>query len=245
MSIEPRLSFLNSRVLGRQDSLDLILSRLRCAGYEISNRSGKHAESSGNQDTECGELGLGLAYNERCLSFGASIGASAQGLEPLELLVDMYWGKSYLGEEGTAYASATTLQTPLFNYSEYRPEHYARLLIEFGRTLYGAVLPDFGWIDVTEPAGYTWFDDVRQRAIPHFYWANFFGPVYTEKWGKKAMLTAPAWLAQELEDGGVLLVLSPAPGWSSKPRASAEAIRQHLVGQSQDSENDSRRPKSM
>lgn len=66
--------------------------------------------------------------------------------------------------------------------------------------------------------------------LPGLYWANFFGPIYVNFFGRERFLTAPAYYKEELPDGGFLLLTSPSPLDYGRPevRALEEAIMDHL-----------------
>jgi hypothetical protein len=102
----------------------------------------------------------------------------------------------------------TSFQNSLFMGS-YADDFSAKLL-DVGVALYDVVQPDFGWADLCEPAGYTWFNHVDALAVPHLYWANFLGPNYVQKIGADVLLSLPMWHVRQLRDRGFLCVLSPA-----------------------------------
>ena len=54
-------------------------------------------------------------------------------------------------------------------------------------------------------------------ALKGIFWGNFFGPEYVEMFGRKKMMTAPCYKIEELQDGGVLLLLSKSPLEASEP----------------------------
>jgi len=66
--------------------------------------------------------------------------------------------------------------------------------------------------------------------LPGIYWANFFGPVYVEFFGKEKFLTVPAYQKEELPDGGFLLLTAPSPFDYGKPevRELEKKIIDHL-----------------
>lgn len=95
------------------------------------------------------------------------------------------------------------------------PEHHSQGFLHLGKRLYQTVQPRYGWIERLtfwnpEKAGYTMWEDVEQLGLPHIYWANFFGPAYVEKLGKDILMQAPGWKVEELNDGGLVYVLSPS-----------------------------------
>jgi len=71
--------------------------------------------------------------------------------------------------------------------------------------------------------------DLRE-GLPGIYWANFFGPLYVEFFGREKFLSAPAYFKEELPDGGFLLLTAPSPLDYGRPevRALEEALMDHL-----------------
>lgn len=69
-----------------------------------------------------------------------------------------------------------------------------------------------------------------QEGLPGIYWANYFGPLYVNFFGREKFLTAPAYHKEELSDGGFLLLTAPSPLDYGRPevRALEEAIIDHL-----------------
>lgn len=49
------------------------------------------------------------------------------------------------------------------------------------------------------------------EGLPGMYWANFFGPVYVEHFGRKKFVNVPAYHKEELSDGGFLILTSQSP----------------------------------
>lgn len=57
-----------------------------------------------------------------------------------------------------------------------------------------------------------WLKIYHKPQFCMLYWANFFGPSVVENYGGKSkFLNAPCWKVEELDDGGILLVLYPNP----------------------------------
>jgi len=50
-----------------------------------------------------------------------------------------------------------------------------------------------------------------REGLPGIYWANFFGPVYVEFFGRKKFNMSPAYYKEELPDGGFLILTSESP----------------------------------
>jgi hypothetical protein len=103
-----------------------------------------------------------------------------------------------------------SFQTALFSGPD--ADVYSEIFVNFGVALYESVMPDFGWADLDQPGGHTWFDHVDALAIPHLYWANFFGPSYVQRIGRDVIKSALSWQVRELRDGGLLCVVSPVIG---------------------------------
>lgn len=226
MSHEPRLVFLNSRNLGQPGSLESVASAVQNSGFSVINLSvGSRREKivfCGQYDQhalDCFEV----AYENRQLTFEAR-----EMHEGFDVLVRMHWEKNARGQTRRAHVSAVCFQTALFTRSECNPEHYASLFLDLGKTLYKSLTPDFGWLDICEPAGYTTQDEIDALALSHIYWANFFGPGFVRRLGTKRLLDAPAWSVEELGDGGVLLVLSSSPGYGYKHQVPIAVVKAHL-----------------
>lgn len=57
-----------------------------------------------------------------------------------------------------------------------------------------------------------WFDIFHKPQFCLLYWVNFFGPSVVENYGGKSrFLNAPCWKVEELDDGGILLLLYKNP----------------------------------
>jgi hypothetical protein len=71
--------------------------------------------------------------------------------------------------------------------------------------------------------------DLRE-GLPGIYWANLFGPIYVDFFGREKFLTAPAYHKEELPDGGFLLLTAPSPLDYGRPEVQAleEALIDHL-----------------
>jgi len=228
VSYEPRLVFLNSQVVGLPGSLEGIITGVQSEGYEVT-----HVRADGDQDRSGlggsaelrAERDLTMAYGKRVLTFRASRPA-----EGFELSLWLRWEESNEGEIRAAYVSAVCFQTAYFTREEYNREHYSRLLLNAGKSLYSLVLPDFGWIDITEPAGFTWYRDVEELGVPHIYWANFFNRAYVDRFGREKMMGTAIWSIEKLSDGGLLYVMSPFPG-SSPDSRTRDALQATLFGQ--------------
>lgn len=64
--------------------------------------------------------------------------------------------------------------------------------------------------------------------MPHIYWANFFSREYVTQLGREKIETAPAWLTEDLGDGGLLYVLSSSPGYHQEGHVAKDAVQKHL-----------------
>jgi hypothetical protein len=222
MSYEPNLVFFNSQTLGRPHSLEALFGAVHATGYETDNlRMGRQFEYSSAWRGYGQHVDSVLAYEKKQLALDAS-----NGQEGFRVTLWVYWEDPNSSRSQKAHTSVTTLSAAQFTRPECNPEHYSRVFLDLGIALYEALLPDFGWLDMCEPAGFTWYDDIEALAVPHLYWANFFGPRYVDKLGRECLLTAPVWSVEALADGGLLCVLSPSVGWGRRPIEAA--VKTHL-----------------
>ncbi len=78
-------------------------------------------------------------------------------------------------------------------------------LLSYAELLYPLLHPKYAWID---ESGENCLGPKRIAAIDlkYIFWANFFGPEYVVKYGRKFFLEAPGWKVRELDDGGILYV---------------------------------------
>jgi hypothetical protein len=88
-------------------------------------------------------------------------------------------------------------------------ELYAQNLLELAQSLYLQLSPIFGWVDEDEATG-RWIREALAVKLKVIGWANFFGPAYVEKFGRKFLMGLPGWKVKELEDGGVFHQLTPS-----------------------------------
>ncbi len=139
----------------------------------------------------------------------------------LNLHFALGWGKAQLGDADRLWLYVFSHQIQMFvsesflsfrDMESFHPDVHCRLLLDYGKALYAILLPTFGWSDIEQPAGYTWYTDLENDSIEHWYWANFFSLAYVEKIGRSKILNTRAWLVEELSDGGILCVVSPTPG---------------------------------
>lgn len=54
-------------------------------------------------------------------------------------------------------------------------------------------------------------EDLLAGGLPWLFWANFYGPVALERWGREFLLGAPGWKKDELAGGIIEYVLTPDP----------------------------------
>jgi len=90
--------------------------------------------------------------------------------------------------------------------------------LRFAKLAYPLLRPARGWIDEygdNMPSG----KRVARFELKYIFWANFFGPSYVEQFGRHFLLNAPGWRKEELEDGGILyLVTEKYSDWPGKRR---------------------------
>lgn len=68
------------------------------------------------------------------------------------------------------------------------------------------------------------------ECLPGIYWANFFGKLFVDWFGRERMLSAPCYHCEELSGGGILLLTAPSPLDYDKPEVKEleRALRKHL-----------------
>ena len=106
-------------------------------------------------------------------------------------------------------------------------EIFFRILSTSGEIAYGFLLGS-RWLDFCQLSGKTGFDDVEQLNVPHIYWANYFGPDYVSKLGREHVMSAPAWAAEPLDDGGILYILGSGPGVVCEDHVAMVDVQQHF-----------------
>ncbi len=72
------------------------------------------------------------------------------------------------------------------------------------------------------------YESAKNNKILRIWWLNFFGPKLVETLGKKKLLSAPSYITEELQDGGIMLVRSPNPFTIDEPYIKAEEIEKYL-----------------
>jgi len=88
-------------------------------------------------------------------------------------------------------------------------EKVVQLLLEIGRVIYRSLKPAYSFVDAAPSFSRLQGEPILARQLEAICWANFFGLPYVECYGKDFLMKAPAWKAEELEDGGVFLQLGP------------------------------------
>lgn len=72
------------------------------------------------------------------------------------------------------------------------------------------------------------WDEVRACTIPALYTLNIFSPELVHQLGQEKLAQTPAWLLEELDDQGVLLIPTDIYGLTPEKVHDFEAIAQHL-----------------
>lgn len=91
----------------------------------------------------------------------------------------------------------------------HRVDDTATGFLLFGELIHADLGPTYGWIDEVGTRLHS-TRDISARKLEYIFWANFFGPAYVERYGRDFLLGAPGWRVEELDDGGILYVLSPS-----------------------------------
>lgn len=91
--------------------------------------------------------------------------------------------------------------------------------LALGRELYPLVGAKFAVADEFVTA-LSLEKSVPKTELREIFWANFFGPAYVKKYGRKFFLEAPGWKKEELSDGGILYVVSKSflSWWKNNPK---------------------------
>jgi hypothetical protein len=105
--------------------------------------------------------------------------------------------------------------------SDVERAHYDRVrsLVRICELVYNSLHPDYGRGFVSPSVHPFAFEDPSQQTgtvqAVHDY--NFFGPNLVQRFGRRKMLSVPAWRTTEFSDGGILLEMSPNPiaDWES------------------------------
>lgn len=231
MSVEPHLVFINSETMGTPGSIESYVQAFQQCGYEVRNlrvgSPGKRIAASKWWD-HCAETVVTQAYAHQMLDFEASCLSDVQREIRFEVFVQLGWGKEHLGSEKRAWVGLTCFQTALFNRAEYDTEYYSRFFLDLGKRLYGVLQPAFGWLEFCQLSGHTGFDHVENLCVPHIYWASYFGPEHVSKLGIEHLMSAPAWLTESLDDGGILYVLGSGPGVVCESHVALADVQRHF-----------------
>ena len=88
-------------------------------------------------------------------------------------------------------------------------------LLNLGKRIYYALSPIEGYADID-------IDIIKRNSKISIYWGNFFTPQIVERIGRKKLVSSPAWRMENLEDGGILLILTSNPIIIEKAKAEVE-----------------------
>ncbi len=99
--------------------------------------------------------------------------------------------------------------------------------LALAQLLYPYLRPSYGWIDElggNQPEA----EELSPRRLEYIFWANVFGPDYVARFGREALLRAPGWKVEVLDDGGVLYVAceSYSQWWEKAPDGILDYFRQ-------------------
>lgn len=119
--------------------------------------------------------------------------------------------------------------------------------LQFANALYDSVRPAYGYaahrkdylaknMQITYPSHgnvsrvETWVGRDLSKCMRGIYWANWFGPIYVDFFGRKRMESAPCFWKENLPDGGYLILTSATPFEYDNPdvKAMEQALREHL-----------------
>lgn len=90
-------------------------------------------------------------------------------------------------------------------------------IIELSKELYLIAKPAFVAGEGSDPYELTpklMKEYLKNSTIKNIFWFNIFPPKLVEKIGREKLLSAPAWLIEELADGGIMLILTQHPFFS-------------------------------
>lgn len=76
----------------------------------------------------------------------------------------------------------------------------------------------------------TWVGRDLSKCLRGIYWANWFGPVYVDFFGRKRLESAPCFRRDHLSDGGYLILTTATPLQhdTSQAKHLEQALREHL-----------------
>jgi hypothetical protein len=101
---------------------------------------------------------------------------------------------------GTAPEAPDT-ESPFF-------EAGAQLMSHLGNQLFVYLKPMYGWLDYS-PYDFLSGAAIRDRKeLDTFYWGNYFGKDYIDKYGSNFLLNTPCWQKEILVDGSIYLQAS-------------------------------------
>ncbi len=204
MSASLDITFLDSHTLADHATLGQVLHAFTSAGFSIKEFKINSHVTAWKKDIESIQRLITRACEARDVSF------LAWNTEwRLEIRQQIAWN-SPAGER-EAWIRTTTDNTPYFWHAESDPAAYSRFYLDLGKQLYEILQPSFGWIDFDYGLRTT-HDDIAALNLPVLYWANFFGPEFVVKIGRNRILGAPTGIIEELDNGGILYVLSSCPG---------------------------------
>jgi hypothetical protein len=101
------------------------------------------------------------------------------------------------------FGQATFRRTPA------EKDAIAEGLLDLGMFLYAALKPQYGWVDMPKKKYLPGGKDICEFRVRSFFWANWFGPAMVEKFDRRFLMKVPAFRAQELENGGIVVVATP------------------------------------
>lgn len=108
-------------------------------------------------------------------------------------------------------------------------EQNVGILIELSKKLYTYLSPVYGfgeygigWREVPSK------DDILSGNVKRFCWVNFIPKNLVKKMGIEKLLSAPVWKVEELDDGGILLVLAPNPLNVNEVEKKKTVVEKHL-----------------
>ena len=113
-----------------------------------------------------------------------------------------------------------------FQFQDQRPlvEPLAQRLLAIAQDLYPLAHPTYGEVEGNSD----WESrDVARFRLKHISWANFFGPVYVEKYGQDFLLGLPGYKTELLPDGGVFHQL--ASTFVAPSEAEAQRLRREVI----------------
>ena len=201
MGIETDIMFYKAQKTGQEGTLEQAIQAYLDLDFELEDfqvELGERVEQ-GIQDI------VAQAYSAKFLTFDA-----VHPQLPLALTQLIVWGENHFGAEDVSFVHSFTGNRSLSAKERNNVEYYS-LLLEVGKRLYDAFAPAFGCIDYELMEGSTLHtdEDIEACQLRHLYWANFFGPDLLEGLGRDRVLNAPTWRTVELNDGGLLYLLSP------------------------------------